>query len=257
MEMLQSAARVIRVIEILTESESMKLDDVALELGIHKSNALRLLATLRTFDWVTVEEPSGRYRLGHGLIRIGDVASAGFRMDEAIALAERLRDLTGETVHISIPAGDAMLIVGTIESQNALRVIVTLGTEDPLHATAVGKAYLACQSPDRLSEILDRIKLTRFTTATITSKKDLRAQLDQIRQDGYAVNLAEALERTSALAVALNLQGDRRSPVCLSITGPADRFTEVAMRGMAAEILNIIEPFQALVPTDARAAYSV
>lgn len=249
MEMLQSAARVIRVIELLTDQKSMRLDDVARELDIHKSNALRLLATLRNFDWVAVDEQNGRYRLGHGLIRIGDAASAGFRMDEAIGIAERLRDLTGETVHISIPAGDSMLIVGTIESQNVLRVIFNLGTEDPLHATAVGKAYLACQDPIRLTEILNRLTLTRYTPATITKKKELRAQLDEIRRDGYAINVREALDGTAALAVALNLQGDRQTPVCLSITGPAERFTEDTMRSMAAEILKIIEPFQALPQT--------
>lgn len=249
MEMLQSAARVVRVIDLLTERDSMKLDDVAQDLGIHKSNALRLLATLRGFDWVAVDEQHGRYRLGHGLIRVGEAASAGFRMDEAIALAERLRDLTGETVHISIPAGDSMLIVGTIESQNVLRVIHSLGTEDPLHSTAVGKAYLACQDSGRITEILNRIKLTRYTPSTIVTKKELRAQLDAIRQDGYAINVREALDSTAALAVALNLQGDRQSPVCLSITGPAERFSESAMRGMAAEILTIIEPFQALLPS--------
>lgn len=249
MEMLQSAARVIRVIELLTERKSMKLDDVAQELGIHKSNALRLLATLRSFDWVAIDEQHGRYRLGHGLIRVGESASAGFRMDEAIAIAERLRDLTGETVHVSIPAGDSMLIVGTIESQNVLRVIFNLGTEDPLHATAVGKAYLACQDPVRLTEILSRITLTRYTSATITKKKELRAQLDEIRRDGYSINVREALDGTAALAVALNLQGDRQAPVCLSITGPAERFTEATMRSMAAQILTIIEPFQALPPS--------
>ncbi|MDW3214444.1 MAG: IclR family transcriptional regulator [Ilumatobacteraceae bacterium] len=246
MEMLQSAARVIRVIELLAERKSMRLDDVALELEVHKSNALRLLGTLRRFDWVAVDEQQGRYRLGHGLIRVGEAASAGFRMDKAIAIAERLRDLTGETVHISIPAGDAMLIVGTIESQNVLRVIFNLGTEDPLHATAVGKAYLACQESGRLTEILDRITLKRYTPTTITSKKKLRAQLDDIRHDGYAINVREALDSTAALAVALNLQGDRQAPICLSITGPAERFTEPTIRSMAAEILKIIEPFQAL-----------
>lgn len=246
MEMLQSAARVIQTIGLLAERETIKLDDVAAELGIHKSNALRLLATLRSFDWVAVDERHGRYRLGHGLIRIGEAASAGFQMDEAIALAERLCDLTGETVHVSIPAGDRMLIVGTVESPNALRVIQSLGSEDPLHATAVGKAYLACQDADRLDEILGRIKLTKYTSHTVTSKQVLRGQLGTIRAEGFATNFREALEGTAALAVALNLQGDRQAPVCLSITGPADRFNEDAMRGMAEQILTIVEPFQAL-----------
>ena len=246
MEPIRSAARVVSVIELIASRESMRLDEVAEELGVHRSNALRLLATLRSSDWVAVDERDGSYRLGHGLIRVGESASAGFRMDKATALAEELRDLTGETVHISIPAGSSMLIVGAIESQNVLRVIYSLGTEDPLHATAVGKAYLACQDEERLEDVLKRIRLTQLTPYTITSKKELRRQLDAIRSDGYAINFRESIDGTSALAVALNLQGDRQAPVCLSITGPAERFTEEAMRGMAAEILEIVEPFQAL-----------
>jgi|GEM_PF-1290793 DNA-binding IclR family transcriptional regulator len=250
MEPIRSAARVVSVIELLANGNRMRLDEIAAVLGVHKSNALRLLATLRTSDWVTVDERDGSYHLGHGLIRIGESASSGFQMEKATSLAERLRDLTGETVHISIPAGKFMLIVGTIESHNPLRVIHSLGTQDPLHATAVGKVYLACQTDEHLAEIFKKIKLSQHTAHTITTKKDLLNQLGQIRRDGYAVNIRESIDDTTAIAVALDLQGDQQAPVCLSITGPAERLSEETMRGMASAILKIVEPFQALPEED-------
>jgi DNA-binding IclR family transcriptional regulator len=62
MEPIRSAARVVSVIELLANGNRMRLDEIAAVLGVHKSNALRLLATLRTSDWVTVDERDGSYR---------------------------------------------------------------------------------------------------------------------------------------------------------------------------------------------------
>src|SRR5579884_1898372 len=95
---LQSAARVVQAIEMIARRREAKLGEVAAELGIHKSNALRLLETLRTLDWIVVDAQRS-YRLGPALVGIGKAAADGTHLDELLRKAEIVRDITGETVH--------------------------------------------------------------------------------------------------------------------------------------------------------------
>lgn len=246
MTTLQSAERVIQTIDLIAKRQSVRLDEVAAELGIHKSNALRLLATLRKHGWVAAVEHRGRYELGHALIQIGTAASSNFRIEVAYRLAEQLRDLTGETVHISVSNGLSMVTIGAVESQLSLRVIHDIGQAEDMYSTAVGKAYLACQDDEHLEMILSQIEFSGHTAETITSVEPLRAEILATRLRGYARNVREADINTAAIAVALNLLGDRTHPVCLSITGPAERFAADAMEETATQMLRLVDTYRAI-----------
>lgn len=245
MSVLQSVSRVIRAVEFLAERESARLDEVAAEIDVHKSNALRLLATLRAHNWVAVDDTRTLYSIGPRLASIGRAAVAGLELHKALSLAEDLRDLTGETVHVSMPHGDKMLVVGRADSPNALKVTCDVGTEDLLHSTAVGKAYLASLSDAALEELLESLDLAPITPATLSTPEALREDVASIRERHYATNLQEARRGTSALAVALRF-GPFTPVLCLSITGPAERFTRAVMGRMAPDILELVAPHQAL-----------
>lgn len=62
------------------------------------------------------------------------------------------------------------------------------------------------------------------------------------------MQIGEVDDVSAALAVALNLQREREEPICLSITGPIDRFSAEMMEGLASQILSKVSPIQAIVP---------
>lgn len=242
---LQNASRVVQTIETLAARQPLRLDDLAEELGVHKSNALRLLATLRNHGWVTVNENRTLYSLGPRLVAIGQAAVPDIELAKALELAGELRDLTGETVHISVPSGPTMVIVGKVESNKALRVSLEVGTEDHLHNTAVGKMALASMPDDELRETIDAMDLVAATPNTITDPEQLLEEVMTARERGYAFNMEEGREGIGSVAVSLSFGGPAR-PFSLSITGPIERWSREAIDQHLAQIFEVVAPYQYL-----------
>ena len=119
---METVARVVRAVEFVAREGRVRLDDVAQELGVHKSNALRLLNTLRELDWMVLDDRR-TYMVSPHLIAVGQAAAAGTSFQEALQLAEDLREMSGETVHIAVPHGQRMLIVGRVESHNPFQLL--------------------------------------------------------------------------------------------------------------------------------------
>jgi IclR family acetate operon transcriptional repressor len=69
---------------------------------------------------------------------------------------------------------------------------VTLGSNVgvalPLHATAAGKCFLAWMAEAERTALLDRDRLQSVTGRTITHPDQLLAELERVRQRGYATN---------------------------------------------------------------------
>jgi DNA-binding IclR family transcriptional regulator len=102
-----------------------------------------------------------------------------------------LRDLTGETVHLAVPNGSSMVYIEKLESPSAVRMTSRIGTSVSLHATAVGKAYLAALDAATLAPLLQSLPLPRYTANTSTDLTALRAQLDVTRERGWSVDSEE------------------------------------------------------------------
>ena len=58
------------------ESTVENLTEIALELGVHKSTAFRLVATLEAHRLVEQTSDRGRYRLGMGILRLAGATTA-------------------------------------------------------------------------------------------------------------------------------------------------------------------------------------
>ena len=140
---LQSATRVVKLIEHIATAPQSRLDDVAELLGVHKSNAYRLLATLHELDWVSVNEDRTQYSLGSRMLQLGHAAAPGEEVAAAQVMAAALSSRSGETVNLSIASAASMVTVGEAPSVHELRVSHGIGTTDPFHTSAVGKLYLA------------------------------------------------------------------------------------------------------------------
>ncbi|MDQ2625150.1 MAG: IclR family transcriptional regulator [Actinomycetota bacterium] len=242
---MQGVTRVVQVIEYLGTHGSASIEDVADELGVHKSSASRLLATLRKLGWVSSNDARTSYTLGHRLIGIGQAAVPDIGMEQALATAAALRELTGETVHLSVPdtVRHQMLVIARVDSKSPLRVTQPVGSLDPLHSTAVGKVYLASLADDVLDDMIGSLPLDQFAPSTITTTAQLRAEIDRVRAQGFAINAGESRMGITAAAVLLRLAGERSTPVALSITGPATRWSPARIAETMPEVLDVVGPF--------------
>ena len=106
----------------------------------------------------------------------------------AAPFIQRINEKTGETVHLAVLQGDAMMKIAKRESRHPVRVDTgTLGRSDAPHATASGKAMLAWLPEDDMRRVLSN-GLPRFTPKTITEWPALIEALRHVRRNGYAID---------------------------------------------------------------------
>jgi DNA-binding IclR family transcriptional regulator len=221
---VQSVDRALTILELLARDGEAGVTEIAQELGVHKSTAFRLLATLESHRLVEQVGDRGRYRLGVGNLRLAGATTA--RLDlvtEARPVCRQLAADTGETVNITVRSETSALYLDQVAGSSAVQSHNWVGQHIPLHATSNGKVLLSELSDDELKKAVRA--LPRVTDQTVTSRAKLRAELDQVREAGYAVAVDELeVGLTAAAAPIRSAHGDIIAS--MSISGPTFRLDE-------------------------------
>src|SRR5215472_13376566 len=146
------------------------------------------------------------------------------RLDLAREGGPVCRQLAGEineTVNIAVMDAGAAVNITQEQGSAAVSAQNWIGQRTPLHATSSGKVLLAWADADALAAVLEA-GLERRTPATITDPEALRAELDRIRQRGWACTVEEL--ETGLNTVAAPVRGADGSVVAgLSASGPSYR----------------------------------
>jgi DNA-binding IclR family transcriptional regulator len=213
----QSAERVLALLASFEDNRpELSVTEIAALLGVHKSTASRLAATLERTGFLA--RSGRRYRLGVEIIRLGTLAlrSADIVADMQPAM-EKLSQLTGETINLAVPSGADVLNVAEVASTYILSCSGGwIGRRTKPHAVANGKVLLAFGAIPMPSS------LERYTEHTITDLAALEAELTAIRRDGYGKAAAELED--GLMAVAAPVFGPGGGCVAaLSVSGPAYR----------------------------------
>lgn len=240
---MQAATRVMDAVELLCLRGPVRLEEVAEALSVHKSNALRLMTTLCEREWATVNAARTHYMVGARLVGLGRVA-APLGLPQALAVAQQLVDETGESAHLCLRVDNQMMIVGRIESPLELKASAPIGRLEPLHCTAVGKVSLATMPDEQLEPLLASLELTANTDSTITNRAQLLSEIHAVRARGYAINNEEGEAGVNAIGVALAAESGQ--PYCVSVSGPAERFSPAAIQRMVPRVLKLTAPHNAL-----------
>jgi DNA-binding IclR family transcriptional regulator len=212
------SAQILRILR--TAPDGMTQAELGKQMGLARSTVHRLLSALRDEDLVETSGPRGRYRLGPVIPRMADAARRG-GLDELHPLLEKLAREVNETVDLSVLERDRATFADQIPSSQRLRAVSGIGESFPLYCTASGKAFLASMSAAELSRALPGT-LARLTPATITDRRALEAELDQVRAQGYALDREEHTEGICAAGVFLGRIAGVSAAV--SILLPAQRF---------------------------------
>ena len=220
---VQSVDRALTILELLARGGEAGVTEVAAQLGVHKSTAFRLVATLESHRLVEQTEDRGKYRLGVGILRLAGATTA--RLDivqEARPVCRQLAADTGETVNIAVLSEHSALYLDQVAGSSALQPHNWVGQHIPLHATSNGKVLLSGLDKQALDDLLG--KLAAYTPMTITKKGKLRDELELVREQGYALAVDELeVGLTAAAAPIRNAHGD--VVASMSVSGPTFRLT--------------------------------
>ena len=230
---VQSVDRAISILEILSRRREAGVSEIALEIAVHKSTAFRLLGALEARGLVEQAEDRGKYRLSFGLVRLaGGVAARLDLTQQSRPVCRRLADEIGETVNLAVARSHYAVNLDQVRGPSAVTAHNWVGQLTPLHATSSGKVLLAHMDERQRDELLGVAGLERYTPGTITSAEELRAELDEARQRGYAVTVEEFEIGLNAIAAPIRSH-DGEVIAAVSASGPAYRFSEKRMHELA------------------------
>jgi DNA-binding IclR family transcriptional regulator len=230
---VQSVDRAVAVLQFLRRAGWSGVTEVAGEIGVHKSTAYRLLATLRDHGLVEQDAETERYRLGLGLVSLASAVTAEIDVARAARpVCQRLSERTQETVTITVLAGDEALIIDQATSPASVLSVDWTGRHSPLHCTSDGKVLLAYMPRGRQRRYLAQ-PLRRFTAQTIVDPEQLEAQLHAIQEAGYAYTVEEYEVGLNGVAAPIR-SADGAVAAAVSVSGPSFRLPVAAIAGVGA-----------------------
>lgn len=208
----------LRLINVLSEArEAMGVSELSRAAGTNKNMAFRLLNTLQAEGWVGSESPGPRYSL---TLRPFQVCSKPLsRLSAKLAAEEPLKELwakVGESSYLGVLRDDKVLYLDHLDGVRPVKVAGMVGGSYPLHCSAPGKALLAFAG-DELLERLAAAGFERFTDSTITSPETLRKHLEQVRNQGWAVDNEEYGRGIICLAAPVFDHGGRLA-ACVGVS---------------------------------------
>jgi IclR family pca regulon transcriptional regulator len=125
--------------------------------------------------------------------------------------------------------GDDIVYVARVPTSRIMRVSINVGTRFPAYATSMGRVLLAGMAPDELAAFLARAELRRLSSRTITSEQKLRAEVDRVRRQGWAMVDQELEEGLRSLAAPIRDRGGR-VVAAVNLSAHASRTSIQAMR---------------------------
>ncbi len=223
----RTLSRGLDILELLSEHPAgLELHQIAKVMEMPKSSAFNLLHTLMQQKYIRKPDNSPRYQLGLKLFEVGSAAVN--HVDVTTVIRQYMTDIyraCNETMHCGILSGLDVLYIDKMESTQSIRMSSHVGVRMPLHATAMGKAFLACFSDSEVRSLYQGIQLASLTVHTITDMEELLRQLQIIRQTGYATETEESNLNVSCIGVAI-LGRDDKPAYALSISAPSFRIGE-------------------------------
>ena len=233
---VQSVDRAVAILDLLAERSEAGVTEIADAIGVHKSTASRLLASLEAGRLVEQTTHRGSFRLGFGLMRLA--APVAGRMDvtrEGLPVLETLAAEVGETVNLAVLRGTDVVNLEQVRGPATITTVNWVGQPTPLHATASGKVLLAAFAPDDLAAFLAR-PLPRLTPQTIAEAPALARELARVREQGYATTAEELEQGLDAVAAPVRDAGGH-VVAAISVSGPVYRFDAARMAEVAPAVV--------------------
>ena len=227
MQLISRAAAVLRALE--SQSGYASLGQIASACSLPRPTVQRIVDALAAEQFVTVDPQRG-VQLGPELTRIARAAYVDLAAIVQPYIDTLARE-TGETAAVTVLRDRAAVYIAQAVPDRTIVLASRVGAPIPLHSTANGKALLAGLA-DGLVRSLVGSELTRSTRNTITSVKELLAELADVERQGFAYDEEEQTEGVCAISVPFR---DMTGTTCsLSVVVPNPRFKANLARFRAA-----------------------
>jgi IclR family acetate operon transcriptional repressor len=242
--------RGLSILQFFKSSPEATIPEVADAVGLSRSTTYRIAERLRELGFLEVNASTNRWRLGREAVQLGVVALQSTDvMQVAPELLRSLLQMAGEAVNLAVFDADSMVLLYREQGPQSVTISSRLGSHRPMHASSLGKAFLAAMAEAERRVLLGRLTLKRYTDQTITGAVALDREIADIQARGFSVDLSE-FEATLACCAAAVFDHRGLPVAAISVSGPAERVTPQIERigGLVAETAKAISQRLGFVP---------
>lgn len=213
--MVQSVLSAIDILDCFARDEELGVSEIGRRLGVSKSTAYRLLATLCCRGLTEKNPETNQYRLGLYMFELGQIALTRVKLRQAaLPLLEEVRRRTGSTVQLSTPDGIDVIFIERLQGSRGLGLLMPFGRRTPSHAASGGKVVAAFNPA--FAEARRRAGFPKLTALTTSSAAEFDLHLSSTRKHGYASTFDEvAIGLSSVAAPIFDTNGDVHAALSL------------------------------------------
>ena len=214
-------------LEFIAQSrQGVGVRELARTLRLTPATAGRVLASLQASGMLDQDESTSRYFLGPRALKIAADYSRNLNLQRvADTYLKELVDTTGETVFLGVLDGPEVVVVNRIDSPQPLRMAGELGTREPAHCTALGKAMISSLPEQERERLIAKMDLEQAPGQGVRTVEELRDLLEETAQRGWALDNEEHFEGVRCVAAGIcNAEG--RTIAAISVSGPSVRLTD-------------------------------
>lgn len=208
MSSIGSIDRSVAILDLFIEGEyELSPSDVSKKTKISISTAFRTMSALSENKILVNSTSRGKYRLGSKMLNLSRAYMSNLNIiDVALPHMEDLMEETSETMGLYAVDNNERVCLTTVDGKMDIRRVLSPGYKGPLYAGAPSKALLAFLPDEKIKEILNAIKMVRYTKLTKTTVDDVMNDLQKVRKDGYAFTKGEEVEHSFAFSAPIRDQ---------------------------------------------------
>jgi IclR family transcriptional regulator, pca regulon regulatory protein len=186
-DFIQSLERGLSVMAAFAEDRpAMTVSELASETGLSRPSVRRIVLTLLRLGYM--KSDGRRFSLTPQVLNLGYAYISSLNTAE---IAQPYLEMVSEQVHESssmgVLDGTEIVYVARIPTSRIMTISLGLGSRLPAYCTSMGRVLLAGLAEDALDEFFAAADLRPLTDRTVTDPARLRATLDEVREQGWAL----------------------------------------------------------------------
>ncbi|MCI9889510.1 IclR family transcriptional regulator [Micrococcales bacterium 31B] len=226
---VQSIERALEILEVAAHhGGSASLTQLAQDTALPNATLHRLANTLCQLGYLR-QDNQRRYTLGPQLIPLGEAASQQVTTWATPSL-EAIVAAIGESANLAALDHGNIVYIAQAQSRHAMRMFTEVGRRVSPHCTAVGKAILAHESDEFTLPLVRSMDLVRHTETTLATVPDFLAELERVRERGYALDEGELEVGVRCVAVRVPTPTLK---LAVSVSAPAVRMDDARVQRAA------------------------
>ena len=202
-ETIAGFAKGLRVIEVFDAGrQRLTITDVSRLTGLERATARRCLLTLVREGYAGFD---GKYYwLLPKVLRLGFAYLSSTPLPRLVQpFLEQLAQETDESCSAAILDGAEIVYIARASQRRVMSIGLSVGSRLPAWCASLGRVLLAARPETERRALLSALPRPQLTSRTVTCEADILAELDRVREQGYAVIDQELEVGLRSIAVPL------------------------------------------------------